>query len=264
MCDVFQNAAATASAPAPAPAKKSWIPAGLGGSIKHGATIDIPLEDPRKKEKQLLAWEEDLRRRERDIKQRENAMDRAGVAVETKNWPPFFPIIHHDIANEIPIHAQKLQYSAFASWLGLIACLAWNVFAVLTESIHSEDVVLFLLAIIYAISGCPLSYILWYKPLYCAMRTDSMVTFGQFFIFYSVHVGFCVIAAVAPPIIFKGKSLTGILVAIEVLTEDMFIGVLYLIGFAFFTLESFISIWVLEMIVQYRMQDATGQSRDSS
>lgn len=43
----------------------------------------------------------------------------AGVSTEEKNWPPFFPIIHHDIAKEIPIHAQKLQYLAFASWLGM-------------------------------------------------------------------------------------------------------------------------------------------------
>uniref|UniRef100_A0A0D9X4N8 Secretory carrier-associated membrane protein n=1 Tax=Leersia perrieri TaxID=77586 RepID=A0A0D9X4N8_9ORYZ len=225
------GAAMASASAAPAPGKKkSWMPAGMGGSGKFSATIDIPLEDPRKKEKELLAWEEDLRRRERDIKQRESAMDRAGVTVEVKNWPPFFPIIHHDIATEIPVHAQKLQYMAFASWL---------------------DIVLFLLAIIYAISGCPLSYILWYRPLYHAMRTDSMVTFGQFFVFYSVHVGFCVIAAVAPPIIFKGKTLTGILVAIEVLTGDMFVGVLYLIGFAFFTLESIISIWVLERVYMY-------------
>lgn len=43
----------------------------------------------------------------------------AGVPANDKNWPPFFPIIHHDIANEIPAHAQRLQYLAFASWLGL-------------------------------------------------------------------------------------------------------------------------------------------------
>ncbi|XP_024317849.1 secretory carrier-associated membrane protein 5-like [Brachypodium distachyon] len=245
------NPTANGQALAPAPSKKSWIPAGFGGSINHGATIDIPLYDPRKREKELLSWEEDLKRRERDIIQRENTMNRAGVMVEVKNWPPFFPIIHHDIANEIPIHAQKLQYSAFASWLGIVVCLSWNVFAVLVESIHMEDIVLFLLAVIYAIFGCPLSYILWYRPLYQAMRTDSVVTFGQFFIFYSVHVGFCVIAAIAPPIIFMGKTLTGILVAIDVLSGDMFVGVLYLIGFILFTAESLMSIWVLEGVYMY-------------
>ncbi|KAI9081203.1 hypothetical protein K1719_036825 [Acacia pycnantha] len=48
----------------------------------------------------------------------------AGVTVDEKNWPPFFPIIHHDIANEIPAHAQRMQYLAFASWLGILLCLA--------------------------------------------------------------------------------------------------------------------------------------------
>lgn len=45
----------------------------------------------------------------------------AGVVIEEKNWPPFFPIIHHDIANEIPIHLQKLQYVAFTTLLGMSA-----------------------------------------------------------------------------------------------------------------------------------------------
>ena len=44
----------------------------------------------------------------------------AGVPADDKNWPPFFPIIHHDIAKEIPVHAQRLQYLAFASWLGML------------------------------------------------------------------------------------------------------------------------------------------------
>lgn len=60
----------------------------------------------------------------------------AGVQIDEKNWPPFFPIIHHDIANEIPVHAQKLQYLAFASWLGeslvwLVSLFTLNVSSVL-------------------------------------------------------------------------------------------------------------------------------------
>lgn len=43
----------------------------------------------------------------------------AGIVLEEKNWPPFFPIIHHDIANEIPIHLQKIQYVAFTTYLGM-------------------------------------------------------------------------------------------------------------------------------------------------
>lgn len=42
----------------------------------------------------------------------------AGIVIEEKNWPPFMPIIHHDISNEIPIHLQRMQYLAFSSLLG--------------------------------------------------------------------------------------------------------------------------------------------------
>lgn len=42
----------------------------------------------------------------------------AGIVIEEKNWPPFFPLIHNDIANEIPIHLQNVQYVAFTTLLG--------------------------------------------------------------------------------------------------------------------------------------------------
>ncbi|XP_078179537.1 secretory carrier-associated membrane protein 4-like [Carex rostrata] len=202
-------------------------------------------------EKELAKWEEELKKREKDIKIREDALTRAGVVVEEKNWPPFFPIIHHDIAKEIPLHAQKLQYLAFASWLGLVLCLVFNIIAVLVCSLQGGGITIFLLAIIYALSGCPLSYILWYRPLYRAMRTDSALKFGWFFLFYMVHIGFCVLAAIAPPIVFKGKSLTGILAAIDTLSDSALVGVFYIIGFASFTLESLLSVWVIQRIYMY-------------
>ncbi|PRQ47083.1 hypothetical protein RchiOBHm_Chr2g0095861 [Rosa chinensis] len=37
---------------------------------------------------------------------------------------------------------------------------------------------IFFLAIIYALLGIPLSYVLWYRTLYRAMRTDSALKFG--------------------------------------------------------------------------------------
>lgn len=40
ICNAFQKAAATTAS---VPSRKSWLPAGFGGSGKHGATIDIPL-----------------------------------------------------------------------------------------------------------------------------------------------------------------------------------------------------------------------------
>ncbi|XP_065877846.1 secretory carrier-associated membrane protein 4 [Euphorbia lathyris] len=237
------------------PAAKSrspWSePAGFG---HNDATVDIPLDamnDPKKKEKELSSWEADLKRREKEIKRREDAVAQAGVPVDDKNWPPFFPIIHHDIANEIPINAQRLQYLAFASWLGVVLCLSFNVIAILVNWIRGGGVKIFLLASIYALSGIPMSYILWYKPLYRAMRTDSALKFGWFFMFYLLHIGFCIFASIAPPIVFRGESLTGILPAIDVISDNLLVGIFYLVGFGLFCLESLLSLWVLQKIYMY-------------
>ncbi|KAE9591766.1 hypothetical protein Lalb_Chr20g0122181 [Lupinus albus] len=147
-----------------------------------------------------------------------------GNSLDEKNWPPFFPIIHHDIANEIPIHLQRLQYVAFTSLLGLVSCLTWNILAVTAAWIKGEGVKIWFLSIIYFIAGVPGAYVLWYRPLYRAFRTKSALNYGWFFMFYMLHIGFCILAAVAPPIVFKGKSLTGILSAIDVLNDHAVIG----------------------------------------
>ncbi|KAH6804415.1 phosphoribulokinase [Perilla frutescens var. frutescens] len=199
----------------------------LGFGQKHDATVDIPLDtmnDSKKKDKELATWEADLNRREREIKRREEAVASAGVPVDDRNWPPFFPLIHHDIPNEIPVHAQKLQYLAFASWLGIVLCLTFNVIAITVCWIRGGGVKIFFLAIIYALMGCPLSYVLWYRPLYRAMRTDSALKFGWFFMFYLLHIGFCIFAAIAPPIVFHGQSLTGILAAVDVFSDHVLVG----------------------------------------
>lgn len=229
-------------------------PEPAGFNFERDAPIDIPLDtaaDLKKKEKELQAKEAELRRREQDVRRKEEAAARAGIVLEEKNWPPFFPIIHHDIANEIPIHLQRLQYVAFATYLGLVLCLLWNIIAVTTAWIKGEGVKIWFLAIIYFIAGVPGAYVLWYRPLYRAFRTESAMKFGWFFLFYLLHIGFCIFASVAPPIFFKGKSLTGILPAVDVLGDHALVGIFYFIGFGLFCLESLVSIWVIQQVYMY-------------
>lgn len=220
----------------------------------RNATVDIPLDsskDVKAKEKELQARESELKKREQELKRREDAIARAGIVIEEKNWPPFFPIIHHDIGTEIPIHLQRMQYIAFSTWLGLVLCLLWNIVAVTTAWIKGEGPTIWFLAIIYFISGVPASYVMWYRPLYRAMRTDSALKFGWFFVSYMLHIAFCIFAAVAPPIIFKGKSLTGILAAIDVIGGSALVGIFYFIGFGFFCIESLMSVWVFQQVLMY-------------
>ncbi|KAJ7968486.1 Secretory carrier-associated membrane protein [Quillaja saponaria] len=215
----------------------------------YGATIDIPVDTSC--EKELQAKEAELNRREQVVRRKEEAAARAGIVLEEKNWPPFVPIIHHDIANEIPIYLQRLQYVAFTTLLGLVLCLLWNIIAVTTAWIKFGGVKVWFLAVIYFISGVPGAYVLWYRPLYRAFRRDSALNFGWFFMFYLLHIGFCIFAAVAPPVVFKGDSLTGILRAIDFMEYSALVGIFYFIGFGLFCLESLISIWVIQQVYMY-------------
>jgi hypothetical protein len=101
----------------------------------HDATIDVPIDTSKRgqkfrelqiKEKELQKKEAELTRREEEVKRKEEALARAGILLEVRNWPPFLPIIHHDIANEIPVYLQKLQYVAFSTFLGMHPLLDFN------------------------------------------------------------------------------------------------------------------------------------------
>ncbi|MFS8006327.1 hypothetical protein Hanom_Chr14g01247911 [Helianthus anomalus] len=226
-------------------------------------------EDLSAKEKELDAKEIELNQREEELKKKEDAITRARIGVEEKNWPPFFPLIHHDILNEIPIHLQRTQYVAFTTLLGVVVCLIWNLVAVTTAWFKGAALEIWLLAVIYLITGIPGAYILWYRPLYRAMRTDGTLMFGFFFFTYSdrwyfdvwyfdvkifvlqCHLFFCVYASIAPRVIFDGKSLTGILPALDVLPVNGMVGCMYLVGCALFALESVISLWVIQDVCRY-------------
>lgn len=222
---------------------------------ERDATIDVPLgnaKDTKKRERELEAKELELKRKEQELKRREEAAARAGIVIEDRNWPPFFPLIHHDIAREIPVYLQRIQYFALASWLGIIGCLIWNLIAVSAAWVKaSGGVKIWLLAVIYALAGIPGSYVLWYKPLYRAMRTESALKFGWFFLFYLLHLLFTTFAAVAPPVVFKGKSLAGILAAVDIFSDSTIVGILYVIGFACFCIELLLSLWVLQQVYMY-------------
>ncbi|KAK3028509.1 hypothetical protein RJ639_038577 [Escallonia herrerae] len=244
----------TGSVPAASNSRLSPLPHEPADFYDRSAPVDIPLDssaDLKKKERELQAKEAELRKREQEVKRKEEAAARAGIVLEEKNWPPFFPIIHHDIGNDIPIHLQKLQYVAFTTFLGLFLCLLWNIVAVTTAWIKGGDAKIWFLAIIYFIAGVPGGYVLWYRPLYRAFRTESAMKFSWFFLFYLLHIGFCIFAAVAPPIVFKGKSLTGILPAVDQVSKHALVGIFYFVGFGLFCLESMLSIWVIQQVYMY-------------
>ncbi|GLJ06847.1 hypothetical protein SUGI_0050220 [Cryptomeria japonica] len=84
-----------------------------------------------------------------------------------------------------------------------------------------------------------------------AMSFESAFKFGWFFLMYLIHIGFCILAAVAPPVVFQGKSLAGILPAVDIFQDHVLVGIFYLVGFGLFCLEMLLSFWVIQQVYTY-------------
>eukprot|EP00475_Leptophrys_vorax_P025689 TRINITY_DN35967_c0_g1_i1.p1 TRINITY_DN35967_c0_g1~~TRINITY_DN35967_c0_g1_i1.p1 ORF type:complete len:284 (-),score=36.47 TRINITY_DN35967_c0_g1_i1:274-1125(-) len=240
----------------------SFFDKGAGSSSNNSSSFDnVPISatDVLKRESELAAREAELKRREEEIAQRETAL-----GIVRNNFPPFFPLIQHDISLDIPSHLQYIQYPAFWSWLGIMAALLFNFVAVLLSWIlgavsATSGLGNFFLAIIYVLLGYPLAYIMWYRRLYNALKQDSAIGFGIFFLGYLVHIGFCIFAAIAPPIFFSGYALTGVLSTISIFADGkVTVGIFYAIGSSLFIAESALSIYTIGLVYAYFRGEGKG------
>ena len=88
-------------------------------STRYPAAADsMRMEDIRRRE-------QELDQRERELAQRADHMRRFG----RNNWPPFYPIVYHDIDAEIPPDSQPIMRNVYRLWLTLVGTLILNVVA---------------------------------------------------------------------------------------------------------------------------------------
>ena len=116
---------------------------------------------------------------------------------------------------------------------------------------HDDHKILqaWLLSIIYMVVGIPMGFLLWYMRLYNAAQKDRALTYFFFFIFYSVHIIWCIWAFLSPPVGVQW-SLTGLMSMAEAFNENSVLGIFYLIGVICWALEGLLSLYCLQ--VAYR------------
>ena len=88
-----------------------------------------------------------------------------------------------------------------------------------------------------------------YRRLYNAAIKDRAVTYAWFFLFYLVHIAFCIWSAVSPPLPGANDwSHTGFIACIQAYHASNIVSVLYTSGGVFWALESLWSFWVLKTV----------------
>lgn len=103
------------------------------------------------------------------------------------------PVIHSDIAGEVPAARQGLVRSGFIAWVLIVTGYCWN-FVVITIMFATGDksVSLWLMSGIVMLAGVPLSYLTWYRSLYKAAITDGPVRWFWYLMNMLLNIVWCV------------------------------------------------------------------------
>lgn len=167
-------------------------------------TLDTnPFDDPAKPSSHdaqlddLRQREADLERRERELSQKQDHIRKHG----RNNWPPFFPLVFHSIRDEIPSASQSLITRLYQLWLVLAGTLIVNMVACICilasgSSNGGSDLGS---SIGYVIMITPLSFLLWYRPIYNGYMKEQALYYYLYFFFGGFHLLFSVYMMIGIP-----------------------------------------------------------------
>jgi len=146
----------------------------------------------------------DLERREREVREREAQLDARETAIKTRgknNWPFFFPLIYHNIDEEIPEPSRPLMTRLYQLWLVLFGTLVLNMiaclFILLAGSSDGGKDLGASIGYIPIIGG--LSFLLWYRPVYNGLMKEQALYYYLYFFFCGWHLLFSVYMIIGIP-----------------------------------------------------------------
>ncbi|KAH7889349.1 scamp family-domain-containing protein [Phlebopus sp. FC_14] len=164
-----------------------------------------PFDDPAPTHAaQNSAHLDELNRRERDLERREQELNQRAEHIRVhgrNNWPPFYPLIYHSIPEEIPQASQQLITRLYQLWLILLGTLVVNVVAcifllVAGSSDGGKDLGA---SIGYLFIIAPLSFLLWYRPIYNGYMKEQALYYYLYFFCGGFHLLFSVYMIIGIP-----------------------------------------------------------------
>lgn len=196
------------------------------------------------KESELAKKAAELEAREKKLKQAEKELVTAGV-LKKKNWPLCYPLLYHNIPDDIPEKSRRVVREMYICWWGLIACLLYNFFAAscMLGTKADQRVPSWFLAVIYTLIGIPMAFWWWYRNIYNAAKNDSNFGYIKFFFGFFCHLAFCVFATIAVPFSTNQWSFSGWMTAFQAMNINEFVGGVYFIGAALWTLLTVYTCW---------------------
>lgn len=197
---------------------------------------------------------EDLQRRELELEERERELDARTERMRKfgrNNWPPFYPIVYHDISSEIPPDSQSVMMNVYRLWLLLAATLIWNFVTcilIMLATGHLSDLIDSIVYLVVVSAG---SFFLWYRPLYFGLMKEHSLFYYVYFVFGGCHLLFSLYAFVGPRL----TGCAGLLSMISLFNESHWIaGSFAVVSTVGFLLQGLGLLWYYRIIWQHNHQ----------
>lgn len=201
----------------------------------------------------------DLNSRERRLRQRELALEAKEKEIAKleerlreklkyePNWPSrCYPLLHHDIAQDIPENARFLVKCAYVTVLLTWVCLFWNWIIMLSawwSDADSDGAMEALYASIYLLCGIPGAWQLWYRSLYFANKDESTRKWIVFFINFVIHILYTIVMGLGIP---KTNSAGLIYLITEFADHNNTIGIFSLVETFLWIINLLLSVFVIK------------------
>jgi len=170
-------------------------PAVISTSTNQNTSKQVSLDKLEKMQRDLEDRSRRLAEEEERLGRRENQIDYSG---SINNFPPFprccpvKPCFYQAIDVEIPTEYRLIVRIAYYTWMAYVVILLINIFGTLSymiiNKVDSDTGSFFGVSILYFVLFTPLSYILWYRPLYKAFKNNSSFNFFMFFIAFVTQI----------------------------------------------------------------------------
>lgn len=251
---------------APTRGSKNWL--GAWGSEKP-AEAEAPRSDVMAASRDMTPRERELAKREQELAKRETEL--AQLQKGRKNWPSCKPMLYHDISADVPSWHRGMVRFAYVSWLlsALGFFLNWLIFLMFMLAYTGRDIKWFFLATIASVIGLPLSFLMWYRGLYFASKTDgASFSYIKTMLYMCIHLAWCVWTLLGIPGL--GDFCAGVFKMIDLFnagggTRDTFFAVMCLINVAVWGAAGF-GTWVaLGLAIRaFRAGDAPRKAHELS
>jgi len=147
---------------------------------------------------------EEIAQRERDLERREQELSHKAEHIRRfgrNNWPPFYPLIFHSIQDEIPELSRPLITRLYQLWFVLLGTLVINMVAcifILTSGSSNGGSDLGS-SIGYLVVIPPLSFLLWYRPIYNGYMKEQALYYYFYLVFCGFHLVYSLYMVIGIP-----------------------------------------------------------------